>query len=141
MTDVTDAFLKRFWDKVEKTESCWVWFGAKTGGYGQIKFGDRIHYAHRISYMLATGAFPKYMIDHLCRNPACVNPKHMEDVTNMTNSLRGISPAAQNARKVVCKHGHPFDKENTYIGTNGRFRTCRLCSKLRAERRRQKHHI
>lgn len=68
-----------FWEKVEKTDSCWVWHGAKNDkGYGQLRNYAGIIYAHRFSYALHKGEIPKgRKLLHRCDNPLCVNPDHL----------------------------------------------------------------
>jgi hypothetical protein len=79
---------------------------------------------------LFVGPIPEgLVIDHLCRNRGCINPTHMEPVTNAENVLRGEGPTAVNARKTHCKRGHPFDDVNTYVYAKGR--ACRMCHQLR----------
>ena len=69
----------RFWDKVSKTDSCWVWQGqAVSNGYGVAYFGGKKQVAHRIAYQLAVGPISDGMqIDHRCFNPLCVRPDHL----------------------------------------------------------------
>jgi hypothetical protein len=120
----------RFWAKVEKTDSCWLWRAASdTKGYGRFYDGHSIAAAHRVSYELLVGPIPDGLcIDHLCRVPACVNPSHLEPVTNRENVLRGTGFAARLARKTHCKHGHEFTPENT--GSHrGHGRRCRTCAR------------
>ncbi len=78
--------------KKDAVTGCWVWMGArKPSGYG--KFGREGKYiaAHRWFYERARGPIPaKMVLDHLCRNPPCVNPDHLEAVTNAENGRRGI---------------------------------------------------
>jgi hypothetical protein len=66
-------------------------------------------------------------LDHLCRNPACVRPDHLEAVTARENTLRGIGPTAVNALKTHCVHGHEFTPENTRM--KGIRRVCRECQR------------
>ncbi|WP_234795512.1 HNH endonuclease signature motif containing protein [Mycobacteroides saopaulense] len=79
----------RFWSKVEKTEDCWEWTGWKHKGYGQFHRNGVDIGAHRISYEMANGPISDGMvIDHICHNPGCVNPKHLREATvkqNMEN--------------------------------------------------------
>lgn len=82
---------ERFWQKVSKgsPDSCWLWTGRKDRkGYGCLDF-KRNTPAHRISYELFVREIPANLtLDHLCRNPACVNFLHLEPVTVSENSNR-----------------------------------------------------
>lgn len=123
---------QRFFAKIEKTDSCWTWRGAKLpNGYGRFYADGRLVYAHRFSFFLKHGCYPRYTIDHLCRNRSCVNPEHLEDVTIRENTLRGDSVAAKNARKTHCPFGHEYVTR----GTTVKFRKCMTCD---AERHRRK---
>ncbi len=119
--------MKRFWDKVEKTDYCWNWKANKyKDGYGQFSIGKRKIAAHRYSYILARGDIQEdFVVDHLCGNKSCVNPLHLEVVTQKENVKRGIKNRT-NINKTHCKRGHIFDEENTYINSKGR-KVCRQC--------------
>jgi hypothetical protein len=127
-----------FWSYADKsgsdTSTCWEWTGYRhaVNGYGISRmYGEG--YAHRVAYRLAKGPIAKGMtIDHLCRNRGCVNPAHLEAVSQRINILRSpIQVAAINARKTECIHGHPFTDDNTYARDRG-GRACKTCARERA---------
>lgn len=121
--------------RIEKLATgCWRWTGRLCrDGYGRIGAAS----AHRVYYELIKGSVaPGLTLDHLCRNRWCVNPDHLEPVSNRDNILRGESFSAVNARKTHCQKGHPFTPETTYLKKNG-HRTCKTCHKETASRRRR----
>jgi len=122
--------IERFWEKVEKTNSCWNWTASKfKNGYGQFRLGGTMVLAHRFSYELSIEKITKGLeIDHLCRNRKCVNPEHLELVNHHMNLLRGNTIARFNAEKTHCPQGHAYTKENIYVESNG-SRHCRTCRK------------
>ncbi len=126
---------QRFDEKVNKTDTCWLWTGAKTKyGYGMIWVGGRYAMAHRYSYERFVGPIPKGLdIDHLCRVIACVNPAHLEPVTHRENLLRGNTVAAAHAAVTHCPQGHEYTPENTYVSPQGE-RNCRACGRERDRR-------
>ena len=121
-------------EKIDRSSSstCWEWTAAKDPeGYGYVHFEGRSCKAHRVVYELLREPIPPgLVIDHLCRNPTCVNPAHMEAVTIRENTLRGVGPSAQRAARTECLNGHPFDEANTYINKRG-HRECRACQTRR----------
>lgn len=129
-------FLARFWEKVNKTEACWLWTGCLyPNGYGHFGFwlngATQSHYSHRVAYEIGKGEIPAgLVIDHLCRVRHCVNPDHLEAVTQRVNVLRG----AGNASVTACPRGHAYDDANTYIKRDG-SRTCRACGREKAAAR------
>jgi hypothetical protein len=126
--DLTDIELERFWAKVDKTESCWVWTASKdTKGYGKLTLRQRTYRAHRVAYEYLVGPISDGLqLDHLCRNRRCVRPDHLEPVTSRENLLRGDTVNARLAAKTHCDSGHPFDEVNTYRAPDG-TRHCRKC--------------
>src|SRR5438132_10157018 len=106
---------------------CWIWEGAwSKKGYGNVRYEGKVQAAHRVFYMLLRGPIPEGLtLDHLCRVRSCVNPDHLEIVTNRVNRERGYSPPAMNRRKTHCKRGHLFDEHNTVH--EGKNRHCRKC--------------
>jgi len=123
-----DSTLDRFWIRVEFTTDCWNWIGTLNFGYGKFYVNNKPVFVHRFSYELVNGKIPQNMVlDHLCRNRKCVNPDHLEVVTQRTNILRGIGLAALNSRKTHCYKGHLLKGNNLYMVTEGKYikRQCR----------------
>ena len=124
----------RFFPKVAIRESgCWEWQGYRThAGYGQFWNGTQRVLAHRWSYEHHVGAIPeKLVIDHLCRNPCCVNPEHLEVVPMKVNTERGLLYlvfAAKAAAKTHCKRGHPLSGDNLRFDMRG-DRGCKTCQR------------
>jgi hypothetical protein len=119
---------QRFWAKVDKESSapCWIWTGAKTGkGYGMFEGRG----AHVYALESKIGPMPDGLVpDHLCRNPPCVNPDHLEPVTPRENTLRGIGPTAINAKKTHCNRGHELAGDNLGNRADG-HRHCKECAR------------
>lgn len=121
----------RFWRFIAQpvtVDSCWTWTGCtKAKGYGYLKVHGVKVRAHRFAYELLVGPIPAgLVIDHLCRNRACVNPAHLEPVTSRENTLRGQTLAAENFQKSACPQGHALAGENLRVDAAGK-RQCKTC--------------
>lgn len=130
--------FERFLAKVDKRDDgCWLWNAYKTPeGYGQFWNGGGHSLAHRWSYEHYVAPIPSgLVIDHLCRNPACVNPAHLECVTMGENTARGTAYEVIRAlakQKTHCKRGHPLFGDNLRIDSRG-DRSCRACMALKGK--------
>jgi hypothetical protein len=127
--------IKRIWRTTVSEGTCLVWLGDKTrDGYGRFVVEGQRHFVHRWLYeFLVERVSEGLTLDHLCRNPSCVNPSHLEPVTLRDNILRGTSPAALAYQRNRCKRGHEFTEENTYskrLTSGQRVRGCRACHRL-----------
>ena len=128
------AFLRRYESKyVARADgSCWIWMGARTAaGYGALSRGRRgagTVYAHVVSHQIHKGPVPAgHQVDHVCRVRACVNPAHLEAVSQVENLHR---QAAAAALRTHCARGHRFESLPA-----GRRRYCKACSRDRYRRK------
>ena len=142
----------RFWARVEKSDGCWNWTGHTTGhGYGRIIVDGKKMQAHVYSYVLHGGVVPKgWVVDHLCHNRdvsclgggacphrRCMNPAHLEAVTNRSNLLRGHTIVARQSEQTRCKRDHPLSGDNLIVRRGKR--ECRKCKAILASNYRAKH--
>jgi len=125
----------RFWSKVSKTPTCWLWTGCTVGfGHGRFtiwKQGTKL--AHRLAFRLVFGREPRegLFVLHTCDVPACVNPDHLYEGTAADNMRDCVSRHRHgSATKTHCAQGHAFTPENTYLYTGRGLneRQCRTCS-------------
>ena len=117
----------------QQSDGCWKWLGQVSGGgYGQARIHDIYVAAHRLSYELAIGAVGERLVldQNLCRNRACINPEHLEPVTQATNLRRGLV-GRKNAAKTRCPYDHEYTPANTYVIPATGSRTCRTCAMRR----------
>lgn len=137
---LTPDVIRRFESKTYRSENgCLEWLGAKDKlGYGRFKLNGRMLLSHRVSMTVRNGLLPDgLVVDHVCRNPSCVDPDHLELVTQAENTARGMSPTAAAVRSVLhenmCVNGHD---QSIYLAIrkSGHHR-CRECERLNSARR------
>lgn len=140
----------RFWERVrEREDGCWEWTGLLTeAGYGRASSPFKTQKAHRWAYLALVGPADGLGLDHLCHNRdaaclggiacphrRCVNPVHLEPVTNAVNVLRGKTLAGRHKAKTHCPDDHEYTPENTLTDSLGR-RSCRRCQRNRRQAQR-----
>jgi hypothetical protein len=123
---------ERFWEKVDTSGDCWLWTaGVGKNGYGLFKPSDAdgTTTVHRYALSLAGRDIPEGMhVDHLCRNRLCVNPAHLDVVTQAENNRRAM---AARPTPTACKYGHALTSDNLKPRENGRTR-CAECQRRAA---------
>ncbi len=126
---------ERFWDSVEKRgdDLCWIWKRNQSHRYGRIKIEQKQWVAHRYAYESLIGPVPDGLeLDHLCGNPKCVNPAHLEPVSHATNIDRGRKGKG---KVKSCPRGHPYVQSNTRYTKRG----SPLCLECERDRGRERH--
>jgi hypothetical protein len=127
---------------------CVHWTGhLNANGYGKISVDKTMRLAHRALYQELNGKLPDdTLLDHTCHNEdrscsggptclhrRCVNPEHLEPVSNKVNQERSINTAAgRSAIQNECARGHEYTPENTYTDKHG-WKRCRTCDRRRAD--------
>jgi hypothetical protein len=133
-----------FWRRVDMSAGplgCWPWMGRRNQyGYGVVQFAGRRSTCSRVSWLLTNGVLPdRTQVDHLCRNRICVNPAHLEPVTQQENQRRGLLARGRTPLGITYASGdHEHDIRSRAKG--GRY--CRICHTIynrtwRAKRRGQ----
>lgn len=126
----------RFWEKVDKSggaDSCWIWLGAKSSGYGVFRLNNVMDSSHRVVWRLTHGPIPYgAWVLHACDQKLCVNPKHLRLGTPKDNTQDMLSKnrGRWKTKPAYCKNGHKFDTGNTYTSPSG-TRRCRACNRER----------
>ncbi len=135
MSDVTEAELKRFQQKCKRVGDCLLWQGhLDKDGYGTFLFRRASRRAHRVAMYLADKAIPDgYVVNHICRNRACVNHQHLQSIQASENWKRDSSAIGYiNSQKTSCPRGHTYDRHY------GGQRYCSKCEAQKSKRLRAK---
>lgn len=142
MEYLTPKAIERFHTKyvIDDVTGCWNWTGTlAVKGYGRFSIGGRTPVAHRASWTIANGReVPEGLaLDHLCRNRGCVNPEHLEVVSEGENISRGTASSASTLRNILggieeCARGHDMTLPGAwrYNVPQGK-RYCRECQEFR----------
>jgi hypothetical protein len=137
MGNLTESEKARFMSRVRRDVDCLVWTGRlDKDGYGFFYLRRKTRRAHRVAWYDMHGEIPDGMvINHVCRNRACVNAQHLQVVTIRENTLKdSTTVSAINARKTHCKRGHPFDRVYPKSGGPGSQRYCSICEAAKSRR-------
>lgn len=131
----TTTLIDRVLLRVEPSASgCWIFNGARSGGYGVVRRLGVNHYCHIVTWEHEHGPVPEGLVlDHAtCRNPPCCRPDHLEPVANVVNAYdRSVWKSNGLSRITHCRRGHAWTTENTYTRPDGAGRQCRACIELR----------
>lgn len=121
--------LIRFLDKIQFTESCWLWTASKTqAGYGTISYMEESVPAHRFAYLAFRGPIPEGKhLHHVCEVRACVNPEHLTPLEPRVHAKEHtpLSITSLQSRQTHCHKGHELSGWNLIL-RNG-HRRCRQC--------------
>jgi hypothetical protein len=124
----------RFWVKVNKTDTCWLWTAGRIGGYGS--FDGRPAHSWVAKNVMGVTVTHKMVIDHACRNQLCVrpHPEHLRFVSQRVNLTNGPNHIGQKILQTHCKRGHELSGKNLYLIVRGDGRLnrhCRTCAAMR----------
>ena len=131
-----------FWNKVNKTESCWLWTGRLNDeGYGHF----RGMVAHRFSFLKHEGLLKRSEeLHHKCNVRHCVNPEHLESLEKAAHSKLHVEAGAyknngahltqMHKAKTHCKLGHPYAGDNLIIDKYSSGRRCKICEQAKFKR-------
>lgn len=140
MARIPSRFRARF---SMRPSGCWEWTGVKSrSGYGRLPVGRKNLMAHRVSFFLSRGEWPKNLVCHKCDNRLCVRPSHLFEGTHKDNFEDCRSKGRVGmwrhylVKKTHCPRGHEYTAENVEP-QNG---ACKECNRIRARNRWRRIH-
>lgn len=124
--------IKELLERTTFGDGCWEWQGSRiSSGYGEIRADGVYLYVHRLAYEHFVGPIPEgHVPDHLCQNPPCWRPDHLEAVTHAENIRRGFERIG---KPLTCGNGHSWDGNRRYSrrGNGKPFSQCKVCERDR----------
>lgn len=114
---------------------CWIWrSGPDTDGYGRVKVAGRRYQAHRVLYEASGFTIPEgYVLDHRCRVRLCVNPAHLDPITNAENRRRSSRLTREDVAAI-----RESDKKGTEIAAEYGI-SCSYVTNIRKNKRLVQH--
>lgn len=133
--DITEDVIFMSRVRIDPDTGFWNWTHTLfSNGYARIKRYGKDQGAHRYAYEKRHGKVSdELFLDHLCRNPKCVNPKHLEPVTPFENQRRGLTFTAAKVAQTHCLRWHPLSGDNLFMRRNG-HRACWICHVARTRK-------
>ena len=118
-----EEIIKRFWQKVNKSDGCWEFTGTPSQRYPVVSLGNLKYIkAHRYSYQVHCGEIPEgMMVCHKCDNPKCVRPEHLflgtckENLQDMSRKKRGFFNRPQSGIPRRRGESHPYYNGNPLL--------------------------
>lgn len=140
MKNLSDTEVARFEARIVKQGDCWLWQAPlDRDGYGSFFFRGALRRAHRVAWYAVNGEIPdRHVINHTCRNRACVRPQHLQCLSVAEHQLKDTTSIPYiNSQKAHCPKGHPYDRTVTWSGKTQRL--CSICTreKQRVNKRRR----
>jgi len=129
-----DALPDNFWNKVNKTDTCWLWTAKMDDGYGRFAIAGKMYLVHRLTMaVLKEKLDPNMVVDHICGTRNCCNPDHLRQVTVRKNTIG----KKKQKDHTTCVNGHPLVGPDALVlisirksRHNGKVRsvTCKVCN-------------
>ena len=126
--DILDRIIRG-----ESEDDCWELDGTHVrSGYATVTRDQKRYVAHRFIYQMLVGPVAEdKVLDHLCRNRGCVNPAHLEPVSQSENMLRGSQ--GWDMRGWRCKRGHDLTRPGALHAPPSGGNRCGVCARERKQ--------